>query len=77
MAFQYTYDAKGKPVGVFIPINEWETITGEIKNVKAASKSSGKKKSILDSIKKGLQQVEQIQQNKLKSIPIKQLLNEL
>jgi hypothetical protein len=44
MSFQYTYDAKGKPVGVFIPINEWEEITNQLKKVKASKKESAKKK---------------------------------
>lgn len=31
MSFQYTYDASGKPIGVFVPINEWEKLTSELK----------------------------------------------
>lgn len=33
MSFQYTYDAQGKPIGVFIPINEWEQLKFEIKKL--------------------------------------------
>ena len=72
MSFQYTYDAKGNPVGVFVPINEWEQITNELKKAKTSDKNT-----VLNSIKKGLKQVEQIQKGKLKGIPLKQLLNEL
>ncbi len=39
MSFQYTYDAKGKPVGVFVPINEWEKITNELKKTKSIKKN--------------------------------------
>ena len=72
MSFQYTYDAKGKPVGVFVPINEWEKITGELKK-----KTGTGKNKILNSIEKGLQQVQQIEKGKLKPVSLKQLLDEL
>jgi hypothetical protein len=72
MSFQYTYDAKGKPVGVFVPINEWGKITTALKKAKGSRKDI-----ILNNIKKGFKQVEQIEKGKLKSIPINQLLDEL
>ena len=65
-------DAKGKTVGVFVPINEWEKITIELKKMK-----SSKKSSVLNGIKKGMRQVQQIEKGKLKSISLKQLLDEL
>ena len=73
MSFQYTYDAKGKPIGVFVPINEWEKITTELKK----KKKSGNKTRILKSVEKGMLQVMQIEKGKIKSIPLKQLLDAL
>ena len=73
MSFQYTYDAKGKPIGVFVPINEWEKITTELKKKKDRSS----KTRILKSVEKGMKQVNQIEKGKLKSIPLKQLLDAL
>ena len=73
MSFQYTYDAKGKPIGVFVPINEWEKITSELKKKKGRSS----KTRILKSVEKGMMQVKQIEKGKLKSIPLKQLLDAL
>jgi hypothetical protein len=73
MSFQYTYDANGKPVGVFVPINEWGKITTELKK----NKASNSKSKILKSIEKGMKQVGQIEKGKLKSIPLKQLLDAL
>lgn len=73
MTFQYTYDAKGKPIGVFVPINEWEQITTELKKKKA----DNKKTKILKSVEKGMLQVKQIEKGNLKSIPLKQLLDAL
>ncbi len=73
MSFQYTYDAKGKPIGVFVPINEWEKLTNELTKTKTRSN----KASILKSIEKGMLQVKEIEKGKLKSISLKQLLDAL
>ena len=72
MSFQYTYDTKGKPVGVFVPINEWERITTGLKKKNAANKNK-----ILASVEKGMKQVKQIEKGKMKSIPLKRLLDAL
>ena len=77
MSFQYTYDAKGKPVGVFVPIAEWNKIAGESKKKKSAIRSVTSKEKILQSIEKGMKQVSSIEKGKLKSISLKQLLDAL
>ena len=78
MSLQYTYDTKGRPVGVFVPINEWEKITSELKKIKASKKTgTNKKKAILNGVKKGLNEVELIQKGRVKPISLKQLLDEL
>lgn len=74
MSFQYTYDAKGNPVGVFIPISEWEKITGELKKTKSKASS---KNAVLNGIIRGMKEVHEIEKGNLKSIPIKKLLDEL
>lgn len=73
MSFQYTYDSKGKPVGVFVPINEWEKITSGLKK----KKLPGKKNKTLSSLERGMRQVNQIEKGKIKSISLKQLLDAL
>ncbi len=73
MSFQYTYDAKGKPVGVFVPINEWDIITAELKKNKAHTQ----KNKILKSVEKGIREVNQIEKGKVKSVSLKQLLDAL
>ncbi len=73
MSFQYTFDAKGKAVGVFVPINEWEKITAKLKK----TKTSNGKSRILTSVEKGMKQVNEIEKGKLKSISLKQLLDAL
>lgn len=77
MAFQYTYDANGKPVGVFIPINEWEEISSELRKIKKTKKGNEEKSTILESIKKGMKQVSLMEKKKIKSISLQQLLDEL
>ena len=77
MSFQYTYDANGKPIGVFVPINEWEKLTYELRKTKVVTGKSSSKAGILKSIEKGLKQVQQIEKGKKKSISLKQLLDAL
>lgn len=75
MEYQYNYDANGNPVGVFIPIKEWEIITNRLK--KTSSKKVDSKEKTLRNIKKGMEQVKQIENRKIKSIPLQKLLDEL
>lgn len=75
MSFQYTYDANGKPVGVFVPIAEWNRITGETKNKRTRRTAS--KEKILLGIEKGLKQVKGIEKGKLKPVSLKQLMDAL
>jgi hypothetical protein len=77
VSFQYTYDAKGKAVGVFVPINEWEKITSELKKRKHSKAKPDDKSRILKSIEKGMKEVARIEKGKMKSIPVKQLLDAL
>ena len=73
MSFQYTYDAKGKPIGVFVPINEWEKLTTEL----TKTKTGNSKTRTLKSVEKGMLQIKEIEKGKLKSISLKQLLDAL
>jgi len=77
MSFQYTYDANGKPVGVFIPINEWEKISNALVKAKKSGKGKNEKSALLERIKKGMKQVSEIEKKKIKSIPLQELLDEL
>ena len=76
MAYQYNYDANGKPVGVFIPLKEWEIITDKLKKTSTNKRTNPKEKT-LKNIRKGMQQVKQIETKNLKSIPLQKLLDEL
>jgi hypothetical protein len=63
-------------VGVFVSITEWNKITGS-KNRKIAKRSVTSKEKVLNSIEKGMKQVNQIEKGKLKSISLNQLLDAL
>lgn len=77
MSFQYTYNAHGKPIGVFVPLNEWEKITIALKEASGTRRKVQINNPQISRILKGLKQVDRIEKGKLKSISIKQLLNEL
>lgn len=77
MSFQYTYDANGNPVGVFVPISEWDKITVELQKKKDIKRSGTSKEKILLGIDNGMKQVKDIEKGKLKSISLKQLLDAL
>jgi hypothetical protein len=68
---QFLFDTKGKTIGIFVPINEWRKFkTNSEKSIKSNSK-------ILYSLKKGIKQVKQIEEGKIKPICLKQLLSSL
>ncbi len=78
MSFQYTYDVNGKPVGVFVPIIEWNKITSESSGKKKMAKTSiTSKDKILKAVEKGMKQVKRIETGELKSISLKQLQDAL
>jgi len=78
MTLQYTYDNKGRAVGVFIPIGEWKKITKKYKVPDTiADDLPPTKQEILKSIKDGIEQAKLHQQGKIKLKTAQQLLNEL
>lgn len=78
MTPQYTYDNKGKALGVFIPIGEWKKITKKYKELETTEEELPPTKTeILKSIKEGIQQAKLHQQGKVKLKTAKQLLDEL
>ncbi len=78
MAMQYTYDNKGRTIGVFIPIGEWKKIAKKYKELDTPTDTpTPSKEDILNSIKEGLEQVKLHQQGKIKLKTAQQLLDEL
>jgi hypothetical protein len=80
MTLQYTYDNKGRAIGVFIPITEWKKITKKYKELETTNEDEympPTKQEVLNSIKEGLEQVKLHQQGKIKLKTAQQLLDEL
>jgi hypothetical protein len=79
MTLQYTYDNKGRALGVFIPISEWKKITKKYKdlNTPEVEDEPPARQEILQSIKDGIHQVKMHQEGKIKLKTAQQLLDEL
>lgn len=79
MTLQYTYDNKGRALGVFIPIGEWKKIAKKYKelDVPEVVDTPPTRQEILQSIKEGIQQAKLHQKGKIKLKTAQQLLDEL
>lgn len=77
MSVQIIQGGNGKPTGVFIPINDWNTMKQEYQNLKAWEEPEPTKTEILDGIKQAIEEVKLIKAGKVKAKSLKELLNEL
>ena len=80
MSFQITYDTKGEPLGIFIPIEEWQRITKKHKDLVKLEKNvyaEPTKEDIIRGIQKGMKEAQLYLKGKLKLKTANQLLKEL
>jgi len=77
MKLQVIQDGKGKPTGVYIPINEWKALKKQYKELEELEYEEPTKEQILEGIKEAVKEVNLIRAGKLKGINAKDLLNEL
>ena len=78
MGLQIILDEKGKNAGVFIPYNQWRKLKKQHKELEALEQEEQPGRAqVLRNIKKGLKEVKQFRQGKLKTTPAKDFLNEL
>lgn len=78
MTLQFTYDNKGRKIGVFIPIGEWKKFAKKYKELDSYKDDPiPSKEEVLNSIKEGLDQVKLHQEGKLALKTAQQLLDEL
>lgn len=77
MSLQFIQNEKGKPTGVFIPINEWKQMKAEYKNLENWEEPELTKEQILANIKQGVEEVKLVIAGKLKGRPARELLDEL
>ena len=68
MTPQYTYDSHGNPIGVFIPINDWNSITEKYSDIEDVPEWQ---KDLFD------QRVEFIKRHPEQLIPIEDFIAEL
>jgi hypothetical protein len=77
MRLQVIHDSKGRKTGVYIPINEWNDLKKQYKDLEVLEYEEPSKDQILSEIKEALVQLKMVEQGKLKARPAKDLLNEL
>lgn len=77
MSLQFIQNEKGKPTGVFIPINEWKEMKAQYEDLVAWEEPNLTKEQILDNIRQAFEEMKLIKAGKLKGRPAKELLDEL
>lgn len=77
MKLQIIENEKGKPTGVFIPINRWEKLKKIYKDLEELEYEEPSKNQLLEELKQAVVELTLIQKGKMKSRPAKELLNEL
>lgn len=80
MSFQITYNSKGEPLGVFIPMEQWEEITRkyqDLKEMERAAYTEPTKEEIIAGIKQGMKEAQLHLEGGLDLSPAAQLLQDL
>lgn len=77
MKLQIIQDGKGNAAGVFIPINEWERLKKQFRDLELLEYKEPTKKQILQELKEAIKELRLVEQGKLKARPVKELLNEI
>jgi hypothetical protein len=77
MRIQEIQDSKGKPIGVFIPINEWRKLKKQYKGLEALEYEEPTKKQLLQELKEAVIELKLIEEGKLQARPSTALLDEL
>jgi hypothetical protein len=77
MSLQFIQNEKGKPAGVYIPINEWKQMKAQYKNLEAWEEPNRTKAQILDNIREAVEEMKLIKAGKLQGRPLQDLLDEL
>lgn len=77
MNLQYISDNRGKTMGVFIPIQEWEGLKSRFKGLEELELGEQSKEEILQGLQQAVEEMNLVKQGKLKARDAKDLLNEL
>ncbi len=77
MRLQIIQDNKGKPTGVYIPINDWKELKKQYKDLEELEYEVPSKEQILQELKEAIVELSLIEKGELKARSAKDFLNEL
>lgn len=77
MRLQVIQDSKGKPTGIYIPINDWKALKKQYHILEPIEYQEPTKEEILQEIKEAVHELKMVEEGKLNARPAKDLLNEL
>lgn len=77
MRLQIIQDSKGDAAGVFIPIKEWNQLKHQYKDLQELERTASAKNQLLAELKQAVNELQLIEQGKMKARPAKELLDEL
>lgn len=77
MNLQYISDKKGKTTGVFIPIQDWESLKERFCGLEETDLVEQTKEEVLFGLKQAINEMNHVKQGKIKARDAKDLLNEL
>src|SRR5690625_38218 len=77
MKIQIIQDDKGKPAGVFIPIEQWNKLRKKYSELDDLELKHSNTEQILEEFKEAMMELKNIEAGELKARPVKELLDEL
>jgi heme oxygenase len=77
MNLQVVNNSKGKAVGIFIPISDWNKLKKRYKGLEEFDLEEPSKIQILEELNEAFNELKLIEQGKLKARPVEALLDEL
>ncbi|MVN22560.1 hypothetical protein [Mucilaginibacter arboris] len=77
MKVQIIEDSKGEATGIFIPIQDWKELKKQYKELETLEYVQPSKEQLLQELKEAVNELNLIEQGKLKARPAKALLDEL
>lgn len=77
MKLQIIEDSKGEATGIFIPIQDWKELKKRYKDLETLEHGQPTKDQLLQELKEAVNELNLIEQGKLKARPAKALLDEL
>lgn len=77
MKLQIIQDNKGKKTGVFIPIQDWNELKKQYRELEKLEDAPPSKAELLQELRRAVKELSLIEQRKLKPRPVNALIREL